>query len=71
MSALSDLQEAHTNLCTAIKDATANPKPNYTKDGQTVKWSDYLQDLLTARDAIARQIADEEGPYEEITSAYS
>ena len=71
MSNLSDLQDAYTNICAKIKAITASPKPNYSVDGQSVKWADYFEMLTRQAEKIRGLINLEEGPYEEITSLYT
>jgi hypothetical protein len=40
-----ELQTALESLVTAFKAACANPKPNYSLDGQSFSWADYLKML--------------------------
>jgi hypothetical protein len=42
MSAQSNVQDTINNLTAVIKDITTNPKPNYSINGQSVSWADYL-----------------------------
>ena len=42
MSAQSNVQDSINNLTAVIKDITTNPKPNYSINGQSVSWADYL-----------------------------
>lgn len=54
MSAESDLDQSIDNLAAAIKQATLDPKPNYTIDGQTVNWTDYLHTLTTKMETLVK-----------------
>lgn len=58
-----------SNLLTALATESANPKPSYSIDGQSVDWNGY-------RAALMKQIADcnsllaaAEGSYEIISTA--
>ena len=55
MTYIDDLTTARDNLAARIKDLTAQPKPNYSIDGQTVSWGDYLRQLL-ALDGLAELV---------------
>ena len=67
MSILSDLQTARAQIATQIKDITLSPKPTYSIDGQTVKWTEHLKELRAALRALDEDIQNEEGPFEETT----
>lgn len=67
MSDLTNLQTARSNLISALATATASPKPNYSINGQSVSWADYLRMLREEIAAIDALIAEEEGPYEVTT----
>jgi hypothetical protein len=54
----------------AISEITAVPKPTYSIDGQTVAWSDYLQQLLRTVDWCDEKLAGET-PIEFQTRGYS
>lgn len=45
MDVAAELKTAAENLVTAYKAAAANPKPNYSIDGQSVSWGEYLKML--------------------------
>lgn len=63
MSNASDLETIKSNLITALKTASANPKPNYSIDGQSVSWADYIKMLNDQITAVNLQI-NNETPYE-------
>ncbi len=43
-----------------IADVTAQPKPSYSIDGQSVNWTDYLDQLQKTVEWCDRMIAAEE-----------
>jgi hypothetical protein len=53
-----------------ISEITAAPKPTYSIDGQTVAWSDYLQQLRQTVDWCDEKLAGET-PFEFQTRGYS
>lgn len=68
---MSDLSDALDNIRARIKEITAAPKPNYTVDGQSVKWGDYLKQLLEGERQIVDAVSREDGPFEERTQAFT
>jgi len=52
---------------TMIAEITANPKPSYSIDGQSVFWSDYLKQLRLTVEWCDQQIAQSKAGVEEIT----
>jgi hypothetical protein len=52
---------------TTIAELTANPKPSYSIDGQTVQWTDYLKQLRLTVEWCDQQMAQSEPGVEEIT----
>jgi len=50
-----------------IAEMTANPKPSYNIDGQSVQWTEYLKQLRTTVEWCDQQIARSESGIEEIT----
>jgi hypothetical protein len=62
----SDLEHVRTiksQTLALIAELTANPKPTYSLDGQTVSWNDYLAALQATVDWCERKLAGEE-PFE-------
>ena len=56
----SDLEQLSTILSQTlaiIAEMTANPKPSYTLDGQTVSWGDYLSKLRATVDWCEQKLA--------------
>jgi hypothetical protein len=68
MTYIDDLKTARDNIATLIKDITANPKPSYSIDGQTVQWAAYLRALTSQMEVIDKAINAGE-PYEFETTA--
>ncbi len=60
---LEQIRTIRTQTLAIIADLTANPKPTYYIDGQTVSWSSYLTNLQTTVDWCERKLAGEE-PFE-------
>ena len=54
-----------------IAELTANPKPSYNIDGQSVQWTDYLKQLRSTVEWCDQQIARCEPGIEETTVARS
>lgn len=52
MSAQSNVQDSITQLTAIIKDITTNPKPNYSINGQSVSWADYLATVTSQLDKM-------------------
>ena len=46
MAMIDDLNTAKQQLLDRIIEITAEPKPNYSIDGQNISWASYLQTLL-------------------------
>jgi hypothetical protein len=62
----SDLEQVQTiksQTLAIIAELTANPKPTYYIDGQSVSWNDYLRNLQATVDWCERKLAGEE-PFE-------
>lgn len=60
-----------TQTLAIIADMTANPKPSYNIDGQSVSWSEYLDRLQKTVAWCDEQLAATNGPYEQHSVAYS
>lgn len=74
MAASDDLIIARNNLITKYKTVSANPKPSYSVDGQSVSWESYLSNLSSEIDKLNKLIIlglpDEEDIVEEETQMY-
>ena len=71
MSAETDIAQAIANISQTIKEITANPKPNYTVDGQTVNWADYLDTLTTKLASLLKIQQLLGGPFQRMTRVKS
>ena len=60
---LEQIQTIRTQTLAIIAELTANPKPTYYIDGQTVSWNSYLTNLQATVDWSERKLAGEE-PFE-------
>lgn len=67
MSNLDTLMTAKTNLINNLASISANPKPTYSLDGQTIDWNTYQSMLMAQLAAINNLIVIESGPFEYIT----
>ena len=59
-----------TQTLALIEEITANPKPNYNIDGQSVSWGTYLQQLWATVKMCDEQLAGET-PIEVHTQGYT
>ena len=57
---LEQLQTIRSQALASIADITANPKPSYTVDGQSVSWNSYLRRLRQTVDWCERKINGEQ-----------
>jgi hypothetical protein len=62
-SDLEQLAAIKSQTLAIIAELTANPKPTYYIDGQTVSWNDYLKSLQATVDWCERKLAGHE-PFE-------
>lgn len=49
-TAQQEIQTIRTQTLALLKDVTLSPKPNYSVEGRSVSWGDYMKQL---RDTIA------------------
>jgi len=65
---LDNLRQAYENLTAKYAEATANPKPSYSIDGQSVSHESFLRSLLDQIEKLREQLRangdPEFGPYE-------
>lgn len=61
--ALADLQTALDNLDARIAEVTSRPRPNYSVEGQSYAYADYLRMLLDSRKTLEQNIQRAMGPY--------
>jgi hypothetical protein len=62
-SDLEQIRAIKSQTLAIIAELTANPKPTYYIDGQTVSWDNYLRSLQTTVDWCERKLAGQE-PFE-------
>ena len=56
-SDLEQLSTIRSQTLAILAEMTANPKPSYTLDGQTVSWGDYLVKLRATVNWCERKLA--------------
>jgi hypothetical protein len=54
------------NILARLEEITAQPKPNYSIDGQQVSWQSYFDSLMANLERINHQINASE-PFEEVS----
>jgi len=59
-----------TQTLARLVEITAQHKPTYTIDGQTVKWADYQRALEAKVEWCNKMLAGED-PYEIVTQGYT
>lgn len=57
MDVAAQLRTALESMTTALVAAAANPKPNYSVDGQSVSWGEYLKMLQEGIKSTAELIS--------------
>lgn len=70
MSEATTLATIKNNILAQLEDISANPKPNYSIDGQQVSWQSHFDSLMNALDRINSQINAAE-PYEIVSRGTS
>ena len=68
---LENLETSLDNMALQLADITANPKPSYSINGQSVSWVEYQRFLLDGMAALRVQIQVEDGPVCHITQGVS
>lgn len=63
---LENLLTIRSNLLAALADISANPKPTYSINGQSVSHNEHRRSLLEEVKSINALIVQADGPYEEI-----
>ncbi len=59
-----NLTTAQNNIGVLLASMTANPQPNYSLDGESYSWADYLAMLLEKQKQIAEAIQIAGGPFD-------
>ena len=63
MAYIDELTDIRDQIVARIKEITAEKKPTYTIDGQSVSWNEYFDSLMKQLQTINAEIATGE-PYE-------
>ena len=66
-SAFDNVQAAIDNISLQIREITANPKPDYSVNGQSVSWSGYLDMLTRQLDSLQKAAQNLGGPFQRIS----
>jgi len=64
------LQAVQSNLINILAQMTANPKPNYSLDGESYSHAEYLAIILQNLENVRRQIVFCQGPFEVRSTVY-
>jgi hypothetical protein len=67
MAAVDDLGTAINQIAAQIKDITANPKPDYSVNGQSISWASYLSMLTEQITKLQQTQQTLAGPYQRIS----
>jgi len=67
MAAVDDLGTAINQVAAQIKDITANPKPDYSVNGQSISWASYLSMLTEQITKLQQAQQSLAGPYQRIS----
>lgn len=59
-----NLQTSLEAVAAKLAEVTANPKPSYSIDGQSVSWGEYYGSLVKLRNELKLAVIDAEGPFE-------
>jgi hypothetical protein len=71
MAVIDDLNTAKANVAAILAQITADPKPTYSIDGQSVSWESYFSMLSDKLEKLNQLIQVEGGPFERQTQALS
>jgi len=62
-----NLSAAIENVCAIIREITANPKPDYSVNGQSVSWASYLDTLTRQLESLQNAEQSLSPPFQRIT----
>jgi hypothetical protein len=65
MAVIDDLTTAKANIAAILAQITADPKPSYSIDGQSVSWESYFSMLSDKLEKLNQLIQVEGGPFEQ------
>lgn len=60
---LANLQTARNQTAALIVSITANPKPDYSIDGESISWAAYLSNLTDRLEALDKAIQRAQSPF--------
>lgn len=66
-----NIDTAISNLCLVIATVSANPKPTYSVDGQTVSWESYFAMLNTQLKNLMEIRQNLNTPFQLITKTFN
>jgi hypothetical protein len=69
MAVIDSLTATKANVAAILAEMTANPKPSYSIDGQSVRWESYFATLTDKIEKLNQLIQIEGGPFEQQTQA--
>ena len=61
---LDNLIATQNNIGALLAQVTANPQPNYSLDGESYSWADYVSMLRGQLRGLQTDIQDASGPFE-------
>lgn len=67
MEPLASIQASQLAVANLIAEITANPMPNYSVNGVSYSWSEYLKTLTDQMAALQEVIIFLSGPYQLVT----
>ena len=70
MSYLDDLVTTRDQVAANLAEITANPKPNYSIDGQSVSWQSLFDSYISQLEQLNRHLAAAE-PFEVRSQGYT
>lgn len=64
MAAIDDLQAAYDNVARNLRAITADPKPNYSLDGESYSWQQLFEAYTNQLEALQKAIQAAGAPFE-------
>ena len=59
-----NLETARNNVAARLAEITANPKPDYSVDGESYSWTSYFQALVSQLEALNKALQTAGGGWE-------
>jgi hypothetical protein len=69
VAVIDNLNASKANIAAILARITADPKPSYSIDGQSVSWESYFSMLTDKLEKLNQLIQIEGGPFEQQTQA--